>query len=66
MKRLLIKGIAVMSLFLMTQTGGILAQSLEGGGSKPKCKTGERCPSLTFNYCDTLASGDACVCYSCT
>jgi hypothetical protein len=65
LKKLLVTGMAVVSIFLMTPTGGMQEhESLEPGGG-PKCKNGPRCPSGTYNYCDTLASGYACICYSC-
>jgi hypothetical protein len=65
-KKLLVTGMAVVSIFLMTPTGGTQAQeSLEPGGGA-KCRSGERCPTGTYNYCDTLASDDRCVCHNCT
>lgn|GEM_PF-1592025 len=61
-KKLLVTGMAVVSIFLMTPTDGMYAQRTSDG---LKCKNGPRCPSGTYNYCDTLASGYACTCYSC-
>jgi hypothetical protein len=37
--------------------------SLDDG--KKKCKTGERCPTGTYKYCDDLGIGESCVCYYC-
>lgn len=45
-------------------TSGFLANNAVADGGK-KCRMGERCPSGTYKYCDDLASGDSCVCYSC-
>lgn len=41
-----------------------LENAIAGSGG-PKCKTGPRCPSGTYRYCDTGGTGDSCVCYNC-
>ena len=65
MKKLLITGIGALGMVFMFTIGGIQAQDSELEGDKPKCKNGERCPSGTYNYCDTSSDGYSCVCYNC-
>lgn len=61
MKKRLYSAIAAGCLVLFVSSLGIQARYM-----KPECKNGERCPSGTYNYCDTLASGYECVCYNCS
>lgn len=44
--------------------GASLDDELIGGGKK-KCKSGERCPSGTYKYCDEFGTDYSCVCYYC-
>ncbi|WP_026947355.1 hypothetical protein [Algoriphagus marincola] len=64
MKKLLIGGMMAIGMVFMFNDPGIQAQGL-GGDEGKKCKNGDRCPSGTYNYCDTASDGYSCICYNC-
>lgn len=58
-------GISLLVTFLCFGIANVKAdESLDDDGRK-KCKTGERCPSGTYQYCDEFGKGSGCVCYYC-
>jgi hypothetical protein len=64
MKKIIISGLASLSLiFILSTSFGQSPPEFEEGGKK--CRTGERCPSGTYKYCDDLGSGEICGCYAC-